>query len=61
LNGSGVGVITAPMTNARRNAKRRCLASHCRVMTWIFTSAKIATGTSNTRPIPRMKIVTNER
>jgi len=30
-------------------------------MTWIFTRAKITTGTSKTRPMPRMKIVTNER
>jgi len=30
-------------------------------MTWIFTRAKITTGTSNTSPMPRMKIVTKER
>jgi len=52
--------MIAPTTNTSRNTYRRCFASHERFRTPTFVSPRMMIGISNTRPIARMKVVTNE-
>jgi len=52
--------MIAPAMNTNSNTKRRCFASQSRDTSPIRVTAKMMTGISNTRPTPRMNVVTNE-